>query len=490
METTARKASELYPDWTAEIAEIEQNGISETLLRRIIKKHRENALYNKKLYERYEAIDKAVPIFTREPRFEEETKPINNKLNNDFFGEIIDFKTGYFAGKPIAYSYSDTQESKDDTGGETARDAASKALTDFVTRNNMYDVDMEITKLASICGYAGRLLYHDTDGNERVMPVKPFECIILSNTSITEPQYAVRYYMTKDINDNEVWHAEFYDSEKIKYYEGNLSTLKETGQEDENLYGYCPLQGVPNNGEMMGDAEKVLALIDGYDRALSDNSNDIESFSNAYMVFENVNMDENERKKAQHSGSFQYWTGGTSQGHIFFLTKDVNDAFTEHHLNRLEENIYRFSKTLNLNDESFGTASGIALKFRLTGLETKCGMFQAKMQSAGVYMFKLLAESWRKKRIEIDPLQCCMDFKRNFPLDMLSEAQAVQALINAGIPKRVAYAQLSFVDDVQYVLDEIESEKGDIPSLLQPVREDEEDVTGTDADAELQEWTK
>lgn len=493
METAVRKKDSLYPDYTAEIEEIEKNGITEELLQRIIKKHRNNAIYNKGLYERYEAIDGAVPIFTREPRFDDEEKPINNKLNNDFFGEIIDFKTGYFAGKPVSYSYSDTEESKDDTGGEEARDIASKVLTDFVTRNNMYDVDMEVTKMASICGYAGRLLYHDEDGNERVMPVKPFECIVLSNTSITEPQYAVRYYMTTDIHDNEVWHAEFYDSEKIKYYEGSLSSLKDTGKEDENLYGYCPLQAIPNNGEMLGDAEKVLTLIDGYDRALSDNSNDVESFSNAYMIFENVNMDEKERTKGQRSGAFQYWSGSQSQGKIYFLTKDVNDAFTENHLNRLEDNIYRFSKTLNLNDETFGTASGVSLKFRLTGLETKCGMFQAKMQSAGVYMFKLLAESWRKKRIDIDPLQCCMDFKRNFPLDLLSEAQSVQALINAGVPKRVAYAQLSFVDDVQYLLDEIEAEKEDIPSLLQPVKEDEEtgNQNGNDSgDGDLEEWTR
>lgn len=503
MKHEIRKKTELYPDYTAEIKEIEANGITTALLQRIIRRHRANADHNRALYERYEAIDGALPIFLREPRFEEEQNSINNKLNNDFFGEIVDFKTGYFAGKPIAYTYSDTLESKEDTGGEEARDIACKALTDFVTRNNMFDVDMEVTKLASICGYAGRLLYHDMDGNERVMPVKPFECIILSDTDITEPKYAVRYYKTTDINDQEVWHAEFYDESRILYYEGALDSLTKLEKEDENLYGYCPLQGIPNNGEMLGDAEKVLTLIDGYDRALSDASNDIESFANAYMVFENVNMSDEEVEKGQRTGAFKYWAGGTAQGKIYFLTKDVNDSFNEHHLDRLEENIYRFSKTPNLTDEAFGTASGIALKFRLTGLETKCGMFEAKMQSAGTYMFKLLAESWGKKQITVDPLQCVMEFKRNFPLDTLTEAQTVQALINAGLPKRVAYQALSMVDDVEYVMELIDQEKEDIPSLMQPVKEDDEDENAEGNDSsdddedsdeekkkELKEWTK
>lgn len=493
-----RKRDELYPDYTAEIKALDEGGLTTELLRRIIRKHRGNALHNKALYERYEAVEDAVPIFERTPRFEEDKNSINNKLNNDFFGEIIDFKTGYFAGKPVAYSYSDTDEAEEDTGGEAARDAAAKALTDFVVRNNMFDVDMEVTKLASICGYAGRLLYHDTDGNERVMAVKPFECIILSNTEITEPKYAVRYYSTKDINDNEVWYAEFYDADSITYFEGrSVSNLEETGVTDENLYGYCPLQGIPNNGELLGDAEKVLSLIDGYDRALSDASNDIESFASAYMVFENVNMDDKEIEKCQRSGAFKYWSGGQSQGKIYFLTKDANDGFIEHHLDRLEQNIYRFSKSPNLNDEAFGAASGVSLKFKLTGLETKCGMFQAKMLSAGTYMFKLLAESWGKKQVAIDPLQVTMEFKRNFPLDVLNEAQAVQAAINAGLPKRAAYQLFSFVDDVEYIMELIEQEKEDIPSLMQFVKEDGDEEAETPAadedeeeDQNLREWTK
>lgn len=494
-----RKTTELYPDYTAEIKAIDKDGITPELLQRIIKKHRPNALYNEALYNRYQAIDESIPIFCRTPRFEDEQNAINNKLNNDFFGEIIDFKTGYFAGRPIAYSYSDTAEAQEDVGGEEERDAASTALMDFVTRNNMFDVDMETTKLASICGYAGRLLYHDTDGNERVMPIKPFECIILSDVDITEPKYAVRYYSTTDIHDNEIWYVEFYDNEKIKYYEGSLSKLEDTGVEVPNLYGYCPLQGIPNNAEMLGDAEKVLSLIDGYDRTLSDVSNDVESFASAYMIFENVNISDKEIEQGQKSGAFKFFNGGMGDGKIYYLTKNVNDGFTEHHLDRLEENIYRFSKTPNLSDEAFGTASGVALKFKLTGLETKCGMFQAKMLSAGTYMFKLLAEAWGKKQIAVDPLQVVMDFKRNFPLDNLNEAQTAQALINAGLPKRVAYQVLSIVDDIDFVMELIEEEKSDIPSLMDSIVEDEEESNPFGSNGEndnpedeenLKEWTK
>lgn len=454
----------LYPDYTAELDAIDENGIDVNILYRIINKHKHNAAYNKKLIDRYKTLESGVPIFGRRPRFREDSTAINNKINNDFYGEIIDFKVGYFAGKPIAYSYSNTEESIEETGSAEAVDTAAKAITDFIVRNNMQDVDMEITKYAAIAGYAGRLFYIDPEGNERCMAILPYETIVLTDLEPTEPKYALRYYKTKDIQDRTIWKVEFYDNTDIYCYEGNLGNLTFVKKEP-HLFDYCPLQIIPNNKEMLGDAEKVMALIDAYDRAVSDCSNEIESFARAYQVFENVNADDKDIERAQKTGTIKIYSGAAN-GKVYFLTKDINDTFTENNLTRMEKNIYRFSKTPNMNDDTFSTASGIALKFKLTGLETKCGMFQAKMQAAGTYMFKLLASSWRKKKISVDPLQCIMDFKRNFPLDILSEAQAAQQLIAAGLPKKVAYTlALSGIDDIDWVMDLIEQETNGIPDL-------------------------
>lgn len=465
-----------YPDYSGFIAEIKKNGISDALLNKIISKHQNNAAHTEMLYNRYKTREDAVPIFSREPRFTHENTDIeelNNKVNNDFFSEIADIAVGYFAGKPAAYRYAET----DDEETTAATEAAQQALADFVTRNNMYDVNMECTKYATICGYAGRLFYVDDDGNERVMVVPPYETIILYENEMTEPFAAIRYYKTLDINDAESYKAEYYDSSLIRYYEGQLGGLSHVEEKDKlHLYDYCPLQGIPRNRELLGDAEKVLALIDDYDKTVSDNSNDIEGNTNAHMVFQNVVIGDGEMAKARKSGAFRFSSMGTDSK-VYYLVKDVNDTFNTHHLDRLEDNIYRFSKTPNLNSDKFGEASGISLKFKITGLESKCGTFEAKCVSADTYMYKLLASSFRKKRIAFDPLQCYTTYKRNFPMDLVNEAQTVQALVAAGLPKKVAFEQLSFVDDAEYIMDEIEKEKEGIPSLMDVLPEDDEDET-------------
>lgn len=473
-----RSTIEKYPDYSAEIEYLRNNPVTVEIVQKIIKKHAKNRAYNLELHERYEALKEAVPIFERKVRFEEEENPINNQINHDFFGEIVDFKTGYFAGTPFSYGYSSTDEAEEVTGGEEAVDEATKTVTDFATRNNMFDKDMDATKNAAICGYSGRLFYIDKEGNERVLIVPGHDTIILSETDITEPEFGIRYFCTLDIDDNKIWRVEFYDDQNIYYFDGQLSVLTFI-KSAPHLFDYCPLQGIPNNGELQGDAEKVLAGIDEYDKTVSDNANDIENFANAYMVFENVNIVDEEIRNAQKSGAFKFYSGPNATGKVYYLTKDIQDGFIEHHLDRLEDNIYRFSKTPNLNDETFGSASGISLKFKLTALESKCGMFEAKMRSAAQYMFKLLASSWAKRRIIVDPLQCIVEFKRNFPLDIVSEAQAAQALINAGLPKEIAFDKaLSFVDDIDYVMALIEEEKDNIPPLTEIIPED--DINGNE----------
>lgn len=460
-----RAINQIYPDYTAEIAEIEKNGISDALLNQIIHKHRRNAAYNKRLHDRYCCYKEGVPIASRRPRYDD-GDVINNRLHNDFFSESIDFVVGYMCGVPIAYSYADTTEAEEETGGKQAVEAATKAITDFIVRSNLHDVDMETTKNLLISGYAGRLFYVDEDGNERAMVVPSYECIILSKVSVSEPQYGIRYYPYWDIHGVKRWKAEFYDAVYRYCYDGTWGALKQDGEPQPHMFALCPLVGIAANAQMLGHCEKVLALIDDYDKCMSDVSNDLEAFANAHMVFENVTLTEQQKKEAQHSAVINFPPSGTQPGKVSYLTKQMDISAVSNHLDRLEKNIYRFTHTPNLDDSNMGDSSGQALKHRLLGLETKCGMIQAKMESAIFYMWRVLASAWEKKKIRVEPLQCVCTFKRNFPLNIINDAGALQALLNTGFPlKEAIAAALPWVDDPDYIVQLMENERNSIPAL-------------------------
>lgn len=400
------------------------------------------------LYFRYKTDD--LPILNRE--FEDPNK-INRKLNNSFDSEIADTKVGYFIGYPISY-----QVDKEQQGSEKV----SATLTDFNLRNNIDDLDSEAVKMATICGYAARLLYIDRNGLERAMNVNPWEVILIYDRSINEPQFALRYYdITVKDGDKEKTktRVEWYDDQLVTYYLQDDSgeyvlDISEPVNPQPHLFDLVPVIVFPNNEEQQGDAEKVLNLIDAYDRTLSDVNSEIEQFRLAYMAFYGYDPDEETLARAKQTGAFGLDEKGEGVG-IEFITKDMNDTVIENHLNRLEGNIMRFGKSVNMTDESFaGNLSGVAIKYKLMALENKCITLERKMTSSLRQQFKVLATAWAKKGIPVDYTNIYFGFKRNLPVNLLDEADSTGKL-KGNVSERTRLSQLSFVDDVDWEIEEM-----------------------------------
>lgn len=435
---------------------IQQNGIDGNIIKLMIEEHRPIKDKMIKLYARYKAEPSGVPILTRklidyEGIGNEAVKRIddkvNNKLNNSFDSEIIDTKTGYMFGHPITY--------------ETEDKALKKMVSTFNTRNNIEDSDSELGKTASICGYGARLLYVDEEGNERLRNVDPWEAIILASDDITEPTFGLRYYQVFEWSgETKVtsYRADFYDATYIYSFKSSDKELYQLIERKPHMFDGCPLFGVPNNKELKGDTEKVISLIDAYDRTLSDASNEIEQFRLAYLIVKGASLDEEDMENLKKSGVFEVFD---ENGDVKFLTKEINDTMIENHLNRLEENILRFAKTVNFSDGSFGgTITGVAMRYKLMALEHKAITMERKMTAAFRYQYKILCSAWDKKILadKNGYLKLWFQFKRNLPVNILEEAQA-SAQLKGQVSEETRLALLSFVDDVRFELERMAAER-------------------------------
>ncbi|MED1384470.1 phage portal protein, partial [Bacillus mycoides] len=402
----------------------------------------------------YKASEKGVPIFTREFKGDGNKDKVNNKLNNDFFSEIIDTKIGYMFGLPISYSLDhDDQE-------------VLKRIQDFLKANHTEDADAETGKFASICGYGARLLYHDKEGIEKVMNIKPYEAIFLTNSSIAEPKYAIRCYPIKVIDGDDFkdgYKVEFYNETNIIEYTGeDLDKLKETDRIT-NLYKGVPLIGFPNNEELQGDVDKAISLIEGYDRAFSDVNSEIEQFRLAYMIFKGVDIEDDTIEKLKQTGALDVGDNGEAS----FLTKDLNDNILEHHLDRLEKNICRFTKHVNLSDESFGgNLTGVAIRYKLLALETKSGTLEVKFTKSLRQQFKLLFDAWnlRSNKEVLDYLCMTFQFTRNIPVNLADEAK-VQADLQGLVSEETRLSLFSAVNDPKAEIQKMQEEEADSMNL-------------------------
>lgn len=428
------------------------SGPTPELLNEMINDHSSKKTDMVNNYERYKANATGVPILTRKLPGDSENK-VNNKLANDWFSEIIDTKTGYMFGAPVVIQLE--KQAKD-------YQKTLEEIEKFRKRNNIDDLNGEIGKFSAMCGYDAGLLYIDRDGMERVCRIDPWEAVIVSRSEITEPDFAFRYYKTFDDRAR----VEFFDSAKVIVFEGESFSDLAYKEDKPHLFDYCPLFGIPNNAELQGDADKVLTLIDAYDKTMSDVNSEIESFRLAYMLFIGYAPNKEEVEAMIQTGAL-YIPESENGEDIKFLVKDIGSAMAaiDSHLNRLEDNITRFAKHVNFTDEAFGgNLSGVAMRYKLFALETKAKITERKHEAALLYMFKVLASSWKKKGISLDYTQIDLKYTRNIPVNIVDEANAAVALLGV-TSRRTALEQLSFVNDVEAEMDRIEEERQTMVNL-------------------------
>lgn len=424
----------------------------------------EHGTQRDKMIRLYNSYQGEVPIFNR--TFDNSNK-INNKLANDYRGQIIDQVTGYMFGKPITFQVDN------EPYNEATYKIIKNTLYEFNTKNNIDDLDSTTGKFTSICGYSARLLYIDTNGKERVINLPPWEVIIIIDGSTAETQYALRYYPVMIQEDNKMvsrTKVEWYDNKNITFYiqdrNGNyILDTTELKNPIKHMFDYVPVVKFKNNDEEQGDFEKVENLIDSYDRLVSDCQNEIEEFRLAYLLFYGVEIDEDTIKAARRSGAF----GGLDAkdgGKVEFLTKDVNDTFLESHKKTLDKNIFKFTSTVDMSDESFsgGTMSGESRKWKIKALEDKAITKERKFSAAIREQFKILCSSWNKKSIPANYLDFYWDFKRNIPVDLLYEAD-VQDKLMGKVSDKTRLSLFSPVDDPDWEIEQMRIEQENYVNL-------------------------
>ena len=201
------------------------------------------------------------------------TKP-NNKTANPYASYITDTLTGYFMGEPVSYNADDKN--------------LLQEINMIFEYNDEADENTELAKDASIFGVAYEELYFsEEDKNVRFKRLDPKEVIPVYDKTIEQNLLLViRYY--EDFNyveQKKSYIVEVIDDIEITRYRTNEMFSNFTLLEDyPHYFGMVPVAIYENNEERMGDFEKVIDLIDAYDKMSSDSLNDFEYFVDAYLA--------------------------------------------------------------------------------------------------------------------------------------------------------------------------------------------------------------
>lgn len=384
------------------------------------------------------------------------SKPINRVVTN-YCMNIANSYCGYLA-TPSYISYHSDNDIED--------------IMNVLKYNDYQTEDSDFLLDALIYGVACELMYTDTEGKTRFRIINPTQCFGIYDDSLTEDLlYFVRIYKASEWDDNDIYCVDVYSDYDIKHYQmrGMNGGLELLGEES-HYFNQCPANIFYLQDEK-SIFDCIMGLQDAVNETLSSEIDDYSAFCDSYLTLTGVDADNEDIADMKQNRVIILPEGASAA----WLTKNPNDVQVENILKRLQDSIYRISQCVDFLSETFvgGVSSGVALMYRLVGMENRAGMIEGRMRKAlqrrieiisGIASLKMGEEVFRD--IEID-------FKRNIPEDETNIINMVNAL-KGTVSDATLLGQLPFISDVNAELEAIKEQKAANMELYSfDVKEDE-----------------
>lgn len=373
--------------------------------------------------------------------YSDPNKPCSKTVIN-YCKNIVDSYCGYLA-TPGYISYKSNEDIEE--------------IMDILRYNDYQAEDSDFLLDALIYGTAAELMYIDSTGHTRFRLINPTQCFGIYDDSLTgDLMYFVRMYKASDWDDTDKYYVDVYSDYDVKHYTmfSQMGGLQFESQEP-HYFSQCPANifTLPDEKSIF---DCVIGLQDAANELLSSEIDDYSAFVDAFLVFTNVDVDSDDITSLREDRVIALPDNANAQ----WLTKNANDTQVENILKRIHESIYRIAACPDFSSESFigGVSSGIAIQYRLTGMETRAGKVEALMRKAlqrrveiiaGIASLKLGEEVFRD--IEII-------FTRNIPEDLTATITMINSL-KGSVSDATLLAQLPFISDVNAELEALQKQK-------------------------------
>lgn len=380
-------------------------------------------------------------------KYSDENKPCSRTVIN-YCKNIVDSYCGYLAS-PGYISYSSDNNIED--------------IMNILRYNDFQTEDSDFLLDALIYGAAAELMYNDNDGKTRFKLINPTTCFGIYDDSLTgDLMYFVRMYKTNEWDESNTYNVDVYSDYDIKHYEmsgknGGLIFLSE----EPHYFNQCPANifTLPDEKSIF---DCILTLQDGVNELLSSEIDDYSAFCDAYLALVGVDAEIEDIAAMKENRVLILPEGATAN----WLTKNSSDAQVENILKRMHDSIYRTAQCPDFSSETFvgGVSSGIAIRYRLTGMENKCGIIEGRMKKAlqrrieiicGIASLKLGEEVFRDIKIV---------FKRNIPEDLSTNIELVNKL-KGSVSDATLLSQLPFITDINAELKALNKQKAENMAL-------------------------
>ena len=378
--------------------------------------------------------------------YSDPTKPCNKTVIN-YCKNIVDSYCGYIA-TPGYISYRSDNDIEE--------------IMNILRYNDYQAEDSDFLLDACIYGVACELMYMDGT-KARFRLINPTQCFGVYDDSLTgDLIYFVRMYKANEWDNSNTYYVDVYSDNDIKHYEmaGDNGALKFLDEEP-HYFSQCPA-----NIFMLPDEKSifdcVLGLQDSVNELLSAEVDDFSAFCDAYLTLTGVDADEDDIATMKENRVLLIPEGATAS----WLTKNASDTQIENMLKRMHDSIYRIAQCVDFSLENVGggVSSGVAIRYRLTGMENRSGIIEGKMKKALQRRVEILCGLATLKYGEEIYRDIEIDFKRNIPTDNAEIVSLINSL-KGTVSDSTLLSMIPVVSDVNAELEALKKQKAENMAL-------------------------
>ena len=363
----------------------------------------------------------------------------DNRLVNNFCRSITDCTVGYFMGRGVSYASDDKR--------------TAAAVAEIGAQNDERFVNNILARDLSVCGRAAELLWYEDVAHPRFTPLAVDSVVPVYDNSVDPKlRYAIRFFRAEN---EDFLTVEVYDSEAMTVYRSEGTSLKEVRRVP-HFFGGVPVIFYDNNRDRMGDFEPVLTLVDAYDRLQSASVNDFELFADSYLAISGMGAtDAEDLARIRRDRVILLDEGGEAK----WLTKTVNDAYIENLKSRIAKDIYRFSSTVDMAEEThIGDApSGIAIRYRLLDFENRVAVTEQYFRRSLTARWRMILQLLNLSGSDYDADSVRMNFVRNLP-GLPEEAADMAQKLTGILSRRSVIEHLPMVENADAEMARIDEE--------------------------------
>lgn len=367
---------------------------------------------------------------------------VNNRIVINLAYELVERKTADMGAEPIQYIQRGTDEN-------LAKELLT--LNSEMDTENKQDCDIELFRWRSICGTSYRFIGTNS-GNELLLDESDFEL------SCEDPRYTFIVYFT---NGKPAFSCQIREDDEGKdiylCFTKKKSYVVKDGiaTEGANGNGAIPVIEYPNNSRRLSDIEMTIGITDAINTLSSDRINGVEQFVSSWIKFVNCEIDKEKFKEMRNEGALVVKSnnGSDNKADVDVMTTELSQSEGQVVFTDLFERFLSIQGLSNRQGNTGGDTQG-AVELRNGHFDNalRTAINEPIIKKAEMQMLRIVLNRLRiKKGFKLMPSDIEIHINHNKANNLLTKAEALQLLLQAGVHYKRAIKTVDLFSDPEQV---------------------------------------